>query len=76
MKKITQKELIKLIEAKQENAENTYKIVHDSLHSANKKEEDSRHDRLITNKAYIDCYQDLICYIQSVVIVRRKNNEK
>ena len=63
MRQITQKDLIKLIEEKQENAKNAYKRTFNTLES------DETKENQVTNKAYIDCYQDLICYINSVKIV-------
>ena len=67
MKQITQKELIDLIKEKQENAKNEY----ESAIYGYRPIETSR-ARIITqerNKAYIDAYQDLICYLNSVEIV-------
>lgn len=69
MKQITQKELIELIKEKQENAKFTYESACKDY--GYRPIEESR-ARLLTkerNKAYIDAYQDLICYINSVEIV-------
>ena len=63
MKQITQKELIDLIKEKQENAQRELFSI-----QVNK----NLGEALLTkerNKAYIDAYQDLICYINSVKIV-------
>lgn len=68
MKQITQKEFIKLIEEKQENAKNslvalgreqTWTIKEGQINILKKE----------TYKAYIDAYQDLICYLNGVKIV-------
>ena len=63
MKQITQTELIKLIEDKQQNAVNEIQRAFAGMPNYKTK------DTLATNKAYYDAYQDLICYIKSVVIV-------
>lgn len=64
MKQITQKDLIKLIEEKRENARNAFR----------RATEKSDRDSLLTNKAYIDAYQDLICYLNGVEIVAENQN--
>ena len=68
MKQITQKDLINLIEEKQENARIAYS------QTFNMKEGDEAREQAQTNKAYIDAYQDLICYLNGVEIVPEKNN--
>lgn len=70
MKQITQKELIDLIKEKQENAENEYEAIRIGARWTPKGEQELGKER---NKAFIDAYQDLICYLQSVEIV--ENNE-
>ena len=64
MKQITQKDLIKLIEDKQENAMNMFYSTRDS---------EERFGEAPLKKARclaeMDAYQDLICYIKSVQIV-------
>lgn len=71
MKQITQKDLINLIEEKQENAKNAF----EALQREQCKEMKIGQNHILDkerNKAYIDCYQDLICYINSVEIVPEK----
>ena len=67
MKQITQKQFIELIEEKQENAINAYQFVAQQLSTQEgmfaKALKEER------NKAYIDAYQDLICYLNGVEIV-------
>lgn len=69
MKQITQKELIELIKEKQENAKNSYESA--SRDSGYRSLEESKTNLLIQvrNKAYINAYEDLICYLNSVEIV-------
>lgn len=68
MKQITQTELVELIKAKQENAKNC-------IESLGRKDSWSIQDGLEKtlsferNKAYIDAYQDLICYLNGKIIV-------
>ena len=74
MKQITQKEFIKLIEEKQENAKNAIEAlgreqtwtIQEGQSNLLKKER---------NKAYIDAYQDLICHLNGVEIVPEHNDE-
>lgn len=69
MKQITQKELIELIKDKQDNAINMYE--------AAKKDKELWYlesiKRRFINQAYIDAYQDLICYLDSVEIVPERS---
>ena len=69
MKQITQKELIELIKEKQENAKNTYEAIRSEQTWTIR---DGQINILgqERNKAYIDAYQNLICYLQSVEIVK------
>ena len=69
MKQITQKDLINLIEEKQENARIAYS------QTFNMKEGDEAREQAQTNKAYIDAYQDLICYLNGVKIVPDRKEE-
>lgn len=69
MKQITQKELIELIEEKQKNAMNDYKNVSESIGYRTLEESRMRLIKKERNKAYIDAYQDLICYLNGVEIV-------
>lgn len=59
MKQITQKEVLKTIEAKRQSAENAYVRAH----------KEGRFDDAKKNKDYIDAYQDAYCYLASVEIV-------
>ena len=72
MKQITQKELIDLIKDKQENAKNEYEAIR-TEQAWTIKEGQNNILRQERNIAFIDAYQDLICYLQSVEIV--ENNE-
>ena len=63
MKQITQKEFIKLIEDKQAFAQDAYKRTFQMQPCYETKVAE------VTNKAYIDAYQDLICYLNGVEIV-------
>ena len=67
MKQITQKELIDLIREKQENAINAYKFVAQQL--STQEEMFAKALKEERNKAYINAYEDLICYLDSVEIV-------
>ena len=71
MKQITQKEFIKLLKEKQENAKNAYKAL---ITKQTWTIKDGQNNILSQerNKAYIDAYQDLICYLDSVEIVPEK----
>lgn len=69
MKQITQKDLINLIEEKQENARIAYS------QTFNMKEGDEAREQAQTNKAYIDAYRDLICYLNGVKIVPDRKEE-
>ena len=69
MKQITQKELIDLIKEKQENAENEYEAIRKGERWTPKGEQELGKER---NKAFIDAYQDLICYLNGVEIVANK----
>ena len=69
MKQITQKELIKLIEEKQENATIEYELNSRDDGFRTLEESRARFVRQQKNKAYIDAYQDLICYLNSVELV-------
>ncbi len=68
MKQITQKELIKLIEEKQENAKNELEAI-ERKETWTIKEGQNNILGKERNKAYIDAYQDLICYLNGVEIV-------
>ena len=67
MKKITQTEFISLIKEKQENAINALKFVSQQLTTKEGMFEKALKEE--KNKAYIDAYEDLICYLTCVVIV-------
>ena len=70
MRQITQKDLVKLIEEKQENAKNAYEAIIRKISCSIEEGQDILAKE--RNKAYIDCYQDLICYTNSVEIVPEK----
>lgn len=66
MKKITQKELIDLIKEKQDNAMKEYDAIRMGERWTPEEGQILRKER---NKAYIDAYQDLICYLNSIEII-------
>ena len=69
MNQITQKDLINLIKDKQENAKNDYRRVSNDTGFRTLEESRIRIIRQEREKAFIDAYQDLICYLDSVEIV-------
>lgn len=71
MKQITQKELIELIEEKQENAKNMFYETRDNEKDFGKAE--LKKARCL---AEMDAYQDLICYLNSVEIVPEAKQEE
>ncbi len=72
MIQITQKDLIELIKTKQENAKNEYEINSIDYGFRTLEESRARFIRQQKNKAYIEAYEDLICYLDGVEIVPEK----
>ena len=73
MKQITQNELIELIREKKENAMKEYEAIRMGERWTPEEGQILGKER---NKAYIDAYQDLICYLDSVEIVPEVKQEE